>query len=119
MSNAELAARLNLKTAADPRASGGVLVALMPVGVLILLAIWCVTFLTTRYVSIASMVAAISVPLVTLYGSYRHGYLADGTWNKPLFIFSIIIGLLALWRHRSNIKALRQGTEHRFSRKKS
>ena len=99
--------------------SAGVLVALMPVGVLILIAIWALAFFTTRYVSIASMAAALSVPLVTLYGSYRHGYLADGTWNKPLFIFSIIIGFLAVWRHRSNIKALREGTEHKFSKKKS
>lgn len=99
--------------------SGGVLVALMPVGVAVLLVIWIILFFTTRYVSIASMGTALAVPFVTLYGSYRHGYLADGTWNKPLFIFTITIALLAVWRHRSNIKALMNGTEHRFSRKTS
>ena len=99
--------------------SGGVLVALMPVGVVVLIAIWLLCFLTTRYVSVASIVAALSVPFVTIYGSYRHGYIADGTWNKPLFIFSIIIAFLAVWRHRSNIKSLIAGTEHRFTRKKS
>ena len=99
--------------------SGGVLVALMPVGLVVLIVIWLLVFLTTRYVSIASMGTALAVPFVTIYGSYRHGYLADGTWNKPLFIFSIVIGLLAVWRHRSNIKALMDGTEHRFTRKKS
>ncbi len=99
--------------------SGGVLVALMPVGVLILILIWIVLFYTTRYVSIASIGAAAAVPLVTIYGSYKHGYLADGTWNKPLFIFSIIIGALAIWKHRSNIQNLRNGSEHQFSKKKS
>lgn len=98
--------------------SGGVLIALMPVGVIVLLAIWLLLFLTTRYVSIASMGTALTVPIVTLYGSYRHGYLADGTWNKPLFVFSIIIAFLAVWRHRSNIRSLMDGTEHQFSRKK-
>lgn len=98
--------------------SGGVLVALMPVGVVVLLAVWALLFFTTRYVSVASMGTALTVPLVTLYGSYRHGYLADGTWNKPLFVFSIVIAFLAVWRHRSNIAALKDGTEHKFSQRK-
>ena len=98
--------------------SGGVLVALMPVGVVVLLAIWLLFFVTTRYVSVASIGTAIMVPVVTLYGSYRHGYLSDGTWNKPLFVFSIVVALLAVWRHRTNIKSLMNGTEHKFSKKK-
>ena len=98
--------------------SGGVLVALMPVGVLVLIVIWLLLFFTTRYVSIASIGTALAVPFVTIYGSYRHGYLADGTWNKPLFVFSIVIALLATWRHRSNILSLKNGTEHKFTQKK-
>ncbi|MGB0992964.1 MAG: glycerol-3-phosphate 1-O-acyltransferase PlsY [Akkermansiaceae bacterium] len=99
--------------------SGGVLVALMPVGVLVLLVVWVLLFFTTRYVSVASIGAAIAVPFTVLYGSYRHGYLAEGSWNKPLFIFSIVIALLAVWRHRSNIVALKNGTEHKFTKKTS
>ncbi|MGJ8678644.1 MAG: glycerol-3-phosphate 1-O-acyltransferase PlsY [Akkermansiaceae bacterium] len=99
--------------------SGGVLVALMPMAVVILILFWIILFYTTRYVSVASMGAAAAVPLVTIYGSYMHGYIADGTWNKPLFIFSIIISTLAIWKHRSNLKALMNGTEHKFSKKKS
>ena len=98
--------------------SGGVLVALMPVGVVVLLAIWLLFFVTSRYVSVASIGTAIMVPVVTLYGSYRHGYLSDGTWNKPLFVFSIVVALLAVWRHRPNIKSLMNGTEYKFSKKK-
>jgi len=97
--------------------SAGVLIALMPVGVLVLIVIWALLFFTTKYVSVASIGAALSVPLVALYGSYCHGYLQDGTWNKPLFAFSILIALLATWRHRSNITKLRQGTEHKFGKK--
>ena len=41
----------------------------------------------------------------------------DGTWNKPLFFFSLVIAILAIWKHRSNIERLRAGTEHRFTRK--
>lgn len=97
--------------------SGGVLIALMPVGVVFLLLIWIAIFYTTKYVSIASMGTAICVPFTVLYGSYKHGYLQNGTWNKPLFIFAIIIALLAVWRHKSNIINLMHGTEHKFSKK--
>ena len=94
--------------------SGGVLVAIMPMGVVVILIIWLILFYTTRYVSVASIGAAAAVPFTAIYGSYRHGYIASGTWNKPLFIFSILIAVLAIWKHRSNIKDLIDGTEHKF-----
>ncbi len=97
--------------------SGGALIALMPAGIVILLIIWAILFFTTKYVSVASIGAALSLPFITLFGSWYHGKLAAGTWNKPLFIFSIIIALLAVWRHRPNIKKLMDGTEHKFTKK--
>ncbi|NJR41583.1 MAG: hypothetical protein HC767_01865, partial [Akkermansiaceae bacterium] len=51
------------------------------------------------------------------FGSWLHGRIANGTWNKPLFVFSLILGILAIWKHRSNIQRLRAGTEPRFNRK--
>jgi glycerol-3-phosphate acyltransferase PlsY len=98
--------------------SAGVLLGLMPFAVLLLLAVWVLLFLTTRYVSVASMGAAAILPLLTLWGSWHHGRIQDGTWNKPLFIFTIIIAVLAIWKHRSNIQRLRAGTENRFKRKR-
>ncbi|MGJ8724034.1 MAG: glycerol-3-phosphate 1-O-acyltransferase PlsY [Roseibacillus sp.] len=96
----------------------GVLLALMPFGALILFLLFTVIFLTTRYVSLASIIAAGSLPLLTLWGSWHHGRIQDGTWNIPLFVFSLVIGILAIWKHRSNIQRLRDGTENRFSKKK-
>jgi glycerol-3-phosphate acyltransferase PlsY len=98
--------------------SAGVLIALMPFAVLILLALWALLFVVTRYVSVASMGAAAALPLITLWGSWHHGRIQDGTWNKPLFIFTAIIAILAIWKHRDNIRRLRQGTENRFERKR-
>ncbi|MFT3992072.1 MAG: glycerol-3-phosphate 1-O-acyltransferase PlsY [Luteolibacter sp.] len=98
--------------------SAGVLIALMPVGVVILLIVWLVLFFSTRYVAIASIGAAAALPFVTLWGSWSHGYLQNGTWNKPLFVFTVIIAILAIWKHRSNLQRLLAGTEHRFERKK-
>ncbi len=97
--------------------SAGVLLALMPFAVLLLAAVWLLLFLITRYVSVASVGAACVLPVLTLWGSWHHGRIQDGTWNQPLFAFSIIIAVLAVWKHRSNIQRLRQGTEPRFERK--
>ncbi len=97
--------------------SAGVFLALMPMGVALLALVWLLAFLVTRYVSVASIVAAAALPLITICGSWRHGLIADGTWNKPLLAFSVVISALAIWKHRSNIRRLREGTEHRFTRK--
>ena len=97
--------------------SAGVLIALMPAAIAILAVVWAVAFLVSRYVSLASIIAAAALPLVTLWGSWFHGKIQNGTWNKPLFVFSLIIAVLAIWKHRTNIQRLRDGTEHRFTRR--
>ncbi len=109
---------VNFKGGKGIATSAGVLAAFMPFGLLILTAIFILTYKTTRYISLASMVAAGSLPLVVLYGSWSHSKLADGTWNKPLFIFAVFIGLMAIWKHRSNIKNILAGKEHKFTKKK-
>lgn len=97
--------------------SAGVLIAMMPAAVVLLVAIWVIVFAISRYVSLASIIAAAALPLLTAWGSYYHGKFANGTWNKPLLAFSILIAVLAIYKHRSNIQRLRNGTEHRFSKK--
>ena len=107
--------------------SSGVLLALMPAGVVLLALVWLVVFAISRYVSLASIVAAASLPLITHIGARFHHLHNDkslptlwqaGTWNKPLFFFSVTIAVLAIWKHRTNIQRLLVGTEHRFTRKK-
>lgn len=102
--------------------SAGVLIALMPPIVLIILVIiFILTLLVTRFVAVASMVASACLPILVHVGA-RIVHKADGgisrwdagTWNKPLFFFSLIIALLAIWKHRPNIRRLRDGTESRF-----
>ena len=99
--------------------TGGVLLALMPAAVVILVLIFLILFFSTRYVSVASMGAAIALPVLTIFGSWFHGKIADGTWNRPLLIFAVFAAVMAVWRHRSNISNLMAGTEHRFTRKSS
>lgn len=99
--------------------SGGALAALMPAAVVLLILIFIIVTKITKYVSVGSIATAVALPLLTIYGSYYHGKIADGTWNKPLFIFSLVAGALAVWKHRANIARLRAGTENRVGQKKN
>lgn len=98
--------------------SAGVFCAFAPFAIPVLIIVWCAFFFTTRYVSVASIAASIGLPLTVIWGSWYHGKIANGTWNKPLFFFSLFIGAMAVWKHRSNIKKLMNGTENRFTPKK-
>ena len=92
--------------------SAGALFGLMPLVVPFVVLIWVIVFETTRYVSVASIVAAISLPIVV--GLALRWKFLDG----PAFLyFSILIALLVLWSHRSNFSRLLNGTEQRFTRK--
>jgi acyl phosphate:glycerol-3-phosphate acyltransferase len=84
--------------------SAGVLTALMPAVVVILILIWAI-------------VSAAALPFLTILGSWYHGKIASGKWNKSLFVFTVIIAILAIWKHRSNIKRLLNSTEHSFNKK--
>jgi glycerol-3-phosphate acyltransferase PlsY len=89
--------------------SGGAVFGLMPTSALVAGAVWIVTFFLFRYVSVASMVAAVSLPLSLLLISYPP--------NLVLIVFSILVTALVILRHRSNIKRLLQGLEPRFDRR--
>ena len=93
--------------------SAGALVALMPIAVLGGGLVWLVTYYTTRYVAVASMVGAVSVPVVLAVQQA-----VTGSWNRPLLGPAVFIALMAIYRHKSNIRNLLAGTEHQFERKK-
>ncbi len=88
--------------------SAGVLIGLMPWAALVAAVVWGAVFFTTRYVSVASMVAAVAIPVSV--------WLLGGR-GDALFWFSVVVAALAIWRHRSNIQRLLAGTENRFERK--
>jgi glycerol-3-phosphate acyltransferase PlsY len=95
----------------------------MPFAVILLIAVWLIAFAATRYVSVASIAAAAALPVLTHIGARFHKgpdgltLWEAGTWNKPLFIFSVVIAALAIWKHRANIARLRRGEENRFGKK--
>jgi glycerol-3-phosphate acyltransferase PlsY len=92
--------------------TAGALFGLMPWVVPCIFLIWYIVFQATRYVSLASIIAAISLPIVAaLFARWRF----IDTW--ALVYFCVLIMVLVLWRHRSNFSRLLKGTEQRFDRK--
>lgn len=89
--------------------STGVFLALAPWAVLIALSVWLLLIVTTRIVSLASIVAALSIPLALLVTPYEGG--------RALLGFTVGLALFVVWAHRSNIRRLLRGEEHRFGRR--
>jgi glycerol-3-phosphate acyltransferase PlsY len=87
-------------------ASGGLLV-LMPLPGLIAVLVWIITFLASRYVSLASILASLSVPTAAWW------------LDLPLAlkIVATVLSVLVVVRHYANIRRLLAGTEHRWTRK--
>lgn len=90
----------------------GVVFALIPFAALIFGIVWMTTFLTSRYVSVASIAAAIALPVTV------GALLYVEQLNKPVLLyFSICLAAVVIVRHRSNVSRLLRGTEPRFQRK--
>jgi len=93
--------------------SGGVILALFPIAVVCCLAlVWIAVFYAGRYVSLASIAAAVAVPVAVFLFVAKTGV---DFWI--LFGFSVLICALAVWRHQANIVRLMNGTESRFGKK--
>jgi len=92
--------------------SAGVLFGLMPLAALIGAVVWVFMFETTRYVSVASITAAIALPVAVLVMTY-----ARQTNGWMPFYLCLCLAAVVIFRHRSNFSRLMRGTEPRFKRK--
>ena len=91
----------------------GVLLAFQPLLALATLLTFAIIVFFTRYVSLASMVAAVFAPAYYLIGD---GVAWTASGAKTLAL--IAMGLLLIWRHRENIQRLLAGTESKLGQKK-
>lgn len=87
---------------------GGVILGLAPWAFLISLGLWIAIVKFTGYVSLGSIVAALSLPPSTwlLHAERREAVLPISA-----------LALLVVWFHRANIRRLMAGTENRFGRR--
>ncbi len=86
--------------------SAGALLAFLPLPLLCALGVWLVVFAVGRYVSLASISAAVAMPIATwLTGK-----------DAPLCAFTALLGAVAIYKHKSNIQRLLAGTENRVGK---
>ncbi len=80
---------------------------LFPVALVVGIAVWTLVFYTTRYVSLASMLAGLSLPTTAL------------VLHAPTILLSLTsaVAVFVIIRHRTNLVRLFKGTESRFVRK--
>ena len=84
--------------------TGGAFLGVAPVVGAVGACVWVVVFLVFRYASLASIVAALSLPIAAV--------LLDRPWPVTAFAAGAAVAVLVL--HRPNIARLRAGTENRF-----
>ena len=89
--------------------TAGVYLALAPWAVLVAFAVFILAIAVTRYASVGSIAAAIALP-ATVWVMTPH--------NLFLGIVTTALGVLAIYKHKSNIQRLMAGTENRFGKKK-
>jgi len=94
--------------------TAGAFLALMPWTSLFAFALWAMVLAAKRVVSVASLAAAVALPFL-VYGTGRVG-LADFHWE--LVYLAVIVSIVVIVGHRSNIRRLLQGSEPALKRKK-
>jgi len=88
--------------------STGVMVALVPVALLICLVTWVVAFVASRYVSVASIAGAMTLPIATWFTTH----------DLVLTVVTALMAALVIYKHKGNVQRLRNGTENRLNFKK-
>ena len=78
---------------------------------LICLVFGLLLIILTRMVSLGSCAAAVLYPVLTLF-IHEHYIVSEG---NDYFIYSILLAIIVLWNHRSNIKRIMSGTENRIA----
>ncbi|MBN2507590.1 MAG: glycerol-3-phosphate 1-O-acyltransferase PlsY [Verrucomicrobia bacterium] len=88
--------------------SAGVLAALVPWALIIIAALWGLLFVVSGFVSLGSVAASAALPLA----SWITGE------SLTMILVTLGLALLAIYKHRANIRRLLHGTEHRIRLKK-
>ena len=86
--------------------AGGFIV-LMPIVTLIAAAVWTLTFFASRYVSLASIFSAVTVPVAAYF--FRE--------SPILTALAVAVAVFVILRHRANIVRLAHGSESKWTKR--
>lgn len=87
----------------------GVFLFLIPKVTVTLFIIFVVVVAITKYISLGSIIASIMLPILTYFYS-----IGNGIDKLPLLIMTTLIGAFVVYKHKSNIGRLLNGTENKF-----
>lgn len=90
--------------------STGALVGLAPWCALAGFGVWLLVFLSTRYVSLASISAAVAICVLAWVTTMKDGFVL------PLVL--TLLAIILIWKHRENIGRLLRGNENRIELRK-
>lgn len=93
----------------------GMLVGLAPVAIGLAAVIFGVVMALTRYVSLGSILGALSLPLTLLALHFGLGVRSA----PPVWIFAVVVPAFIVWTHRANVRRLLNGTESKMGRSKA
>jgi glycerol-3-phosphate acyltransferase PlsY len=85
----------------------GTSIALAPVVGLLLFAFWWLVVLASRYTSLGAIAVMVLSPVAFVFSGQP----------LPYVLYTVAGGVLVLWRHRENARALLKGTERRIGEK--
>ncbi|WP_044973753.1 glycerol-3-phosphate 1-O-acyltransferase PlsY [Ruminococcus sp. HUN007] len=91
-----------------------VLLAIDPLTFAVVIPVFIIMLVITKYVSVSSITAAVAYPIVTFVMQYFIRHLELG----PVLVhtgFAALSGILIVYMHRANIQRLKEGTENKFS----
>ena len=88
----------------------GGLAAVMPPVLFIGLFVWIITYYKSRVVAIASILFALSLPISAYF------FYGNQSSSDPRFVLAILLSILIILRHRSNIARLLSGQENSFKK---
>ena len=90
----------------------GMMIALYPIAVAVCIFTFGVTLITCGYVSVSSITASVTLPLVVI----MLPLIGFSPPPQPLMIFSIMVPIFVFLTHRDNISRMSQGNEKRFDK---
>jgi glycerol-3-phosphate acyltransferase PlsY len=90
--------------------TAGTFLAMAPCAVLLCLGIWVALLMISRIVSVASMISAACLPLAI---AIMNKFTSCST-HISVFYLSVVAAFFVIYKHRSNIRRLREGTEKRI-----
>jgi glycerol-3-phosphate acyltransferase PlsY len=101
---------LRLKGGKGVATTLGVVTALAPSSSLYALGFWGVLVVITRYMSLGSIAAVVSIPITYLLKWGEETF----TRRLGVFAFLTVVAVVVIWRHRDNIRRIFQGRERRI-----